>query len=126
MSSPSGISVSLSGTVSTSEYDRLFELNRADARNRLGSGSLLATVESALAFRFGEDDLVMFVFLAKSSIVCRVFVNASTASSIAQLLRSFISCSAALHIGHLPSLESALRIQSEQKVCEQEVIMGVL
>jgi len=45
---------------------------------------------------------------------------------MAQFRRSLLACSFARHAGHLPSADRQRRMQIEQKVCEHEVIMGVL
>lgn len=50
----------------------------------------------------------------------------STASLIAQFPLNLDSWSVARHNGHFPSLARALRIQREQKVWQQDVIIGEL
>merc|ERR1719355_270124 len=54
------------------------------------------------------------------------FVNASTKSCMAPLNLNFSSWSCVRHAGHFPSLFRHLRMHSEQNVCEQEVIIGVV
>lgn len=78
-----------------------------------------------MAFRF---DVVFWElpFRANSKVSDLALTKACTASSNDQLLRNLFSCSVARQSGHLPSFDSALRMQSEQNVWEQFVIIGVL
>ena len=97
-------------------------LDRVDIRDRFVSLSCTSG-----AFRFGDrGDTVTGGVLANCIIAGRDFVNASTASLIAQFPRSFDSWSEARHSGHLPSTARLLRMQSEQNVWLQEVNMGEL
>lgn len=63
---------------------------------------------------------------ASSSMAGLAWTNDSQTSRMARLCRSFDSWSVVRHKGHLPSVFKALRMQSEQKVWEQDVIMGEL
>lgn len=51
--------------------------------------------------------------------------NTSTSSSTVQFLLSLSSWSGARHKGHFPSVVRQRRMHKEQKVCEQDVIIGV-
>lgn len=63
---------------------------------------------------------------ATLSIVSLPFMKLSTASLIAQFPLNLDSWSVARHSGHFPSLASALLMQREQKVWQQEVTIGEL
>lgn len=101
-------------------------LNRAEARTLLGSRVACVSSSSKLSvFLLGEPPRES-MHVTRLSIVALALEKASAVSSTDQLHRNLSSCSGARQSGHLPSLDSARRIQREQKVWEHDVIMGVL
>ncbi len=92
-------------------------LDLVDIRGRLFPSLPLAATSISSAFRFGEcGDAVGGGFLANCKIARREFVNASTASLIAQFPLSFDSWSDARQRGHFPSTARLLLMHREQNV----------
>lgn len=99
-------------------------LDRVDILVLLFADSRLAG--SSTAFRFGGVAAEAAGRRVRSSMTCLEVMNDSDASRMAQFPLSFDSWSVARHKGHLPSVFKALLMQSEQKVWQQDVIIGEL
>lgn len=99
-------------------------LDRVDILVLFGADSSPA---SPSAFLFGVvAGMTAIDCRANRSIASLDAVNASTASLIAEFPLNLDSWSTARHSGHFASVFRARRMQSEQKVWQQDVVMGEL